>query len=137
MTLDRIVAALDIGSSKTTVVIAEVLGDLPRRPTLKLLGVGQTRTAGLRKGVVSDIEETTQSIRKAMQDAERMAGATVESLYVGIAGEHVQAMTSKGIVAVSGDEIDKSDVERVNDVARAQAIPQDRELLHAIPQEYT
>jgi cell division protein FtsA len=137
MNPDRLVAALDIGSSKTTAVIAEVVGELPRHPTLKLLGVGQTRTTGLRRGVVSDIEEATQSIRKAMQDAERMAGATVESLYVGIAGEHVQAMTSKGIVAASGEEITRSDVERVNDVARAQAIPQDRELLHAIPQEYT
>jgi cell division protein FtsA len=137
MNLDRLVAGLDIGSSRTTAVIAEVEGDLPRNPTVKLLGVGQTRTVGLRRGVVSNIEETTQSIRKAMQDAERMAGASVEALYVGIAGEHVQAMTSKGIVAVNGEEIVKSDIERVNDVARAQAIPQDRELLHAIPQEYT
>jgi cell division protein FtsA len=137
MNPERLVAALDIGSSRTTVVIAEVVGDLPRRPTLKILGVGQTRTTGIRRGVVSDIEETTQSIKRAMLDAERMAGATIDSVYVGISGEHVQAMTSKGIVAVSGDEIGKSDVERVNDVARAQAIPQDRELLHAIPQEYS
>jgi cell division protein FtsA len=114
-----------------------VVGDLPRHPTLKILGVGQARTTGLRRGVVSDIEETTRSIRKAMQDAERMAGAQVDQVYVGIAGEHVQAMTSKGIVAVNGDEISKSDVDRANEVARAQQIPQDRELLHAIPQEYT
>ena len=66
-----------------------------------------------------------------------MAGAQVEEVFAGIAGEHVQAMTSKGIVAVSHDEITKSDVDRANEVARAQAIPQDRELLHAIPQEYT
>jgi cell division protein FtsA len=99
--------------------------------------VGQTRTTGMRRGVVSDIEETTRSIRKALQDAERMAGAQVQEVYAGIAGEHVQAMTSKGIVAVSGDEITRADVERANEVARAQAIPQDRELLHAIPQEYT
>lgn len=137
MNFDRLVAGLDIGSSKTTVVIAEIMGDLPKRPVLKLLGVGQARTTGMRRGVVADIEETTQSIAKAMQDAERMAGAAVESVYVGIAGEHVEAMTSKGIVAVSGSEISKSDVERVNDVARAQVIPQDRELLHAIPQEYS
>jgi cell division protein FtsA len=91
----------------------------------------------MRRGVVSDIEETTRSIRKAMQDAERMAGAQVQEVYAGIAGEHVQAMTSKGIVAVSHDEINKSDVDRANEVARAQSIPQDRELLHAIPQEYT
>lgn len=137
MNTERLVAGLDIGSAKTTAVIAEVVGDLPRHPSIKVLGVGQARTTGMRRGVVSDIEETTRSIRKALQDAERMAGAQVQELYAGIAGEHVQAMTSKGIVAVSGDEINKADVERANEVARAQAIPAERELLHAIPQEYT
>ena len=137
MNEERLVAGLDIGSAKTTAVIAEVVGELPRNPTIKILGVGQARTTGLRRGVVSDIEETTRSIRKAMQDAERMAGASVESVYVGIAGEHVRAMTSQGIVAVNGDEISKADVDRANAVARAQQIGQDRELLHAIPQEYT
>jgi cell division protein FtsA len=137
MNPDRLVAALDIGSAKTTAIIAEVEGDLPKHPTLKVLGVGQAKTTGMRRGVVADIEETTRSIRKAVQDAERMSGAEMQELYVGIAGEHVQAMTSKGIVAVAGDEINKGDVDRANEVARAQAIPQDRELLHAIPQEYT
>jgi cell division protein FtsA len=134
---DRLVAALDIGSARTTALIAEVVGDLPKHPTIRILGVGQARTAGFRRGVVSDIEETTRSIRKALEDAERMAGARVETVYAGIAGEHVQAMTSRGIVAVNGSEISKADVTRVNEVARAQSIPQDRELLHAIPQEYT
>ena len=137
MNTERLVAGLDIGSAKTTAIIAEVEGDLPRHPTIKILGVGQARTTGLHLGVVGGIEETTRSIKKAIQDAERMAGAEVEDVYCGIAGEHAQAMTSKGIVAVSHDEIDKSDVDRVNEVARAQAIPPDRELLHAIPQEYT
>ncbi|HET7459293.1 MAG TPA: cell division protein FtsA [Gemmatimonadaceae bacterium] len=137
MNEERLVAGLDIGSAKTTAVIAEVVGELPRNPTIKILGVGQARTTGLRRGVVSDIEETTRSIRKAMQDAERMAGAAVQSVYVGIAGEHVRAMTSQGIVAVNGEEITKPDVDRANAVARAQQIGQDRELLHAIPQEYT
>jgi len=137
MTSDRIVAGLDIGSAKTTALLAEVVGDLPRHPTIKVLGVGQARTTGLRRGVVSDIEETTRSIRKAMEDAERMAGARVESVYAGIAGEHVRAMTSPGVVAVNGDEISKADVDRAHEVARTQSIPTDRELLHAIPQEYT
>jgi cell division protein FtsA len=137
MNPERLVAALDIGSARTTALIAEVEGDLPKHPTLKVLGVGQAKTTGMRRGVVADIEETTRSIRKAVQDAERMSGAEMHELYVGIAGEHVQAMTSKGIVAVASDEINKGDVDRANDVARAQAIPQDRELLHAIPQEYT
>jgi len=137
MNPDRIVAGLDIGSAKTTAIIGEVVGELPKHPGLKVLGVGQARTTGMRRGVVADIEETTRSIRKAIQDAERMAGAQVNEVYAGIAGEHVQAMVSKGIVAVSGDEINKSDVDRANEVARAVKIPAERELLHAIPQEYT
>lgn len=136
MNPERLVAGLDIGSAKTTAVIAEVVGDLPRSAGVKILGVGQTRTSGMRRGVVSDIEETTHSIRKAMTDAERMAGVKVEWLYVGIAGEHVRAMTSTGVVAVSGEEISRADVDRAHEVARAQQIPPERELLHAIPQEY-
>ena len=137
MNVERLVAGLDIGSAKTTAIIAEVVGDLRRHPGIKVLGVGQSRTTGLRRGIVADIEETTQSIRKAVTDAEQMAGAKIDACYVGIAGEHVRAMISKGIVAVSGDEISKGDVDRANAVARAQAIPPERELLHAIPQEYT
>jgi cell division protein FtsA len=136
MNPERLVAGLDIGTSRTTAIIAEVVGDLPKHPNVRILGVGQARTAGLRRGVVSDIEETTRSIQKAMQDAERMAGVEVEHVYVGIAGEHVQAMTSSGVVAVNGDEVTRADVERANEVARTQVIPTDRELLHAIPQEY-
>jgi len=137
MNTERLVAGLDVGSTKTTAILAEVEGDLPKHPSIKILGVGQAKTTGVHQGMVSDIEETTRSIKKAMQDAERMAGIEAEEVFCGMAGEHAQAMISKGIVAVSHDEIDKSDVDRVNEVARAQAIPQDRELLHAIPQEYT
>lgn len=136
MTTDPIVAALDIGTAYTTALVASVGGDLPRTPMLRVLGVGQARTQGLRRGVVSDIEEATRSIRKAMDEAQRLAGVTADAVYVGIAGEHVRAMCSTGVVAISNDEIVRDDVERVNEVARALAIPQDRELLHAIPQEY-
>ncbi len=136
MTSEPIVAALDIGTAYTTAIVAAVHGDLPRTPTLRVLGVGHTRTMGLRRGVVSDIEEATRSIRKAVEEASRVAGVTPDSLYVGIAGEHVRAMCSTGVVAISGNEIMRTDVDRVNEVARAMAIPQDRELLHAIPQEY-
>lgn len=137
MNTERLVAGLDIGTGSTTALIGEVVGELPRRPVLRVLGVGHARTTGLRRGVVADIEETTRAIQAAMTDAERMAGAKVDSVYAAIAGEHVRTMTSKGIVAVSGAEITRADVERVNEVARAIAIPQDRELLHAIPQEYS
>jgi len=138
MNPERIIAGLDIGSSKTTALIAQAVGGGDRsEPSLKILGVGQARTTGLRRGVVSDIEETTKSIKKAIEDAERMSGIKIDTIYAGIAGEHVRAMISKGIVAVNGDEISKADVDRANDVARAQPVPQDRELLHAIPQEYS
>src|SRR5260221_11523288 len=108
MNAERLVAGLDIGSAKTTAIIAEVVGELPKYPTIKVLGVGQARTTGMRRGIVSDIEETTRSIRKALQDAERMAGAEVTDVYCGIAGEHVPAMTSKGIAAVSKDQNGKA-----------------------------
>src|ERR687893_3039851 len=116
MTTEHLVAGLDIGSARTTAIIAEVVGDLPRRPELRVLGVGQARTTGMRRGVVSDIEETTRSIRRALQDAERMAGAQVTDVYTGIGGEHVEATTSKGIVAISGGESDRDDVERAGGV---------------------
>jgi cell division protein FtsA len=137
MNPERIIAGLDIGSSKTTALIAQAVGGGDSKPTLKVLGVGQARTTGLRRGVVSDIEETTKSIKKAIEDAERMSGIKIDTIYAGIAGEHVRAMISKGIVAVNGDEISKADVDRANEVARAQPVPGDRELLHAIPQEYS
>ena len=136
MTSEPIVAALDIGTAHTTAVIATVHGELPRAPMLRIIGVGRTRTQGLRRGVVSDIEEATRSIRKAVEEATLVAGVVPDALYVGIAGEHVRAMCSSGVVAISGSEITRPDVERVNDVARAMAVPQDRELLHAISQEY-
>jgi cell division protein FtsA len=137
----QLVAALDIGSSKTAVVIAEVSGDSPHRTQVKILGVGQARTTGIRREMVTDIEATTDSVRKAVQEAELMAGVKVERLYVGIAGEHIHAWPSTGVVAVTrtpaGDgEIRSGDVDRVHEVARAVVVPADRELVHAIPQEY-
>ena len=136
MNPDRLVAGLDIGSSRTTAIIGEVVGD-SKRPSIKVLGVGQGGTTGMRRGVVADIEEATRSIREALKEAERMAGVQVLEVYAGIAGEHVSSMTSNGMVAVSGVEISTSDVDRAMEVARAQAIPSQRLLLHAIPQEYT
>ncbi|HEX7049152.1 MAG TPA: cell division protein FtsA [Longimicrobiales bacterium] len=131
-----LVAGLDIGSTKTCAVIVSIDGDPPRRPVFKILGVGQARTGGMRREVVTDIEETTESVRKAMREAELMAGAHVDRVYVGVAGEHIHAKTSTGVVAVGGDEIGAGDVRRVHEVARAVVVPADRELLHVLPQEY-
>jgi cell division protein FtsA len=130
-----IAAGLDIGSSKTAVVIAEVSGD-PARAQVRILGVGQARTGGIRREVVTDIEATTESVRKAVKEAELMAGVGVQRLFTGVAGEHIHAWPSKGVVAVQRDEIVAGDVDRVHEVARAVVIPADRELIHAIPQEY-
>jgi len=132
----QVVAGLDLGSTKTCAVIAEVVGDLPRLPLAKVLGVGLAKNAGVRRGMVRDIDETSRSIVAALRDAERMAGVKVGAVTCGIAGEHVSARTSTGVVAVSGDEITPDDVARVNEVARAVSLGRDHELLHDIPQEY-
>ena len=132
----RLVAGLDLGSTKTCAVIAEVVGDLPRSPLAKVLGVGLARNGGVRRGVVRDIDETTRSVAAALKDAERMAGVKVTDVTCGIAGEHVSARGSAGVVAVSGEEITPQDVARVNEVARAVSLGRDHELLHDIPQEY-
>jgi cell division protein FtsA len=132
----HLVAGLDLGSTKTCAVIAEVVGDLPRLPLAKVLGVGLAKNAGVRRGMVRDIEETTQSSVAALGGAERMAGVKVTALTCGIAGEHVSARPSTGVVAVSADEVTAEDVARVNEVARAVSLGRDHELLHDIPQEY-
>ncbi len=131
----RLVAGLDLGSTKVVGVIAEAAGTA-RDPLVKILGVGTARSSGLRRGVVRDIEETTRAIEKAMRDAERMAGVEVGTVYAGIAGEHVAGRSSHGVVSVTGDEIRTSDVARVNDVASNISYGRDHELLHAIPQDY-
>ena len=132
----RLVAGLDLGSTKTCAVIAELVGDLPRLPLAKILGVGLSKNTGVRRGIVRDIDETTRSVAAALKDAERMAGARVADVTCGIAGEHVTARGSAGVVAVSGEEITPQDVARVNEVARAVSLGRDHELLHDIPQEY-
>ncbi len=136
MMRSSLIAGLDVGATKTSALIAELVGEGRRRPELRILGVGQARTSGVRREVVTHIEETTDSIRKAMKEAELMAGATVDRVWTGISGNHVQARTSMGVVAVHGDEVSRSDVNRVHEVAQAVALPPDREFLHAIPQEY-
>jgi len=131
----NLIAGLDIGTTKTCAVIGEVVRDL-RRPGLTVLGVGQARTGGLRGDMVTNIEEMTESIRASVKEAELMAGATVDRVYAGIGGDHVRASASMGVVAVAEEEVTPDDVERVHVVARAVALPPDREMLHAIPQEY-
>ena len=131
----ELVAGLDLGTTKTCAVIAEVKGD-SRVPAIRVLGVGVAKGSGVRRGVVRDLEETTRSITQALRDAERMAGVRVQGLTCGIAGEHVRARSSPGLAAVTGEEIVREDVKRVEDAARAVNLGPDQELLHDISQEY-
>ena len=131
----NLIAGLDIGTANTCAVIGEIVGD-PRRPGLTILGVGQARTGGLRGDMVTNIDEMTESVRSAMKEAELMAGVTVDRVYAGIGGDHVRATNSMGVVAISEEDVTSDDVERVHIVARAVALPPDREMVHAIPQEY-
>lgn len=130
-----LVTGLDIGTTKTCAVIAEVSADPRARDDLKILGVGQVRTSGMRQ-VVTHIEETTESVSAALKEAELMAGVVVDRAYVGIGGDHIHGCVSPGMVAVTDEEITLGDLERVHKVARTVALPPDREMLHAIPQEY-
>ncbi|MEJ2539558.1 MAG: cell division protein FtsA [Gemmatimonadota bacterium] len=130
------VAGLDIGTTRTCAVIGELVGEPARSPTLKILGVGQARSAGIRGERITHLEETTATIRTAVEEAELMGGVQVDRLYVGISGEHIRSWSSNGVVAVQDDEITPGDVARVHEVARAVPLPPDTEMLHAIPVEY-
>ncbi len=127
----KIVVGLDIGTTKICAVVGEVSGD-----KLNIIGIGTHPSIGLRKGVVVNIESTVESIKKAVEEAELMAGCEISSVYAGIAGGHITGFNSRGIVAIKGSEITDQDVERVIDAARAVAIPMDREVIHVLPQEY-
>jgi cell division protein FtsA len=131
---EHIIAGLDIGSTKVEAIIAEVV---PPGPP-KIIGVGRCRSDGLRRGMVVDLDKTTQTIRTAMSEAEMMAGCSVATVTTAIAGEHIRSINSRGVVAVSrqSDEIGPTDIERVVDAARALPIPQDREIIHVLPMEY-
>jgi len=128
---ENIVVGLDIGTTKICCVVGEVSG-----PEVNVIGIGTHPSVGLRKGVVVNIESTVESIKKAVEEAELMAGCEISSVYAGIAGGHITGFDSRGIVAIKGPEITPTDVERVIDAARAVAIPMDREVIHVLPQEY-
>ena len=128
----NIIVALDLGTSKVVALVGEI-NDSGR---LEIIGLGSYPSRGMKKGVVVNIESTIQSIQRAVEDAELMAGTQIHSVYVGIAGSHVRSLNSHGIVAIKDKEVTDSDVERVMDAARAVAIPADQRILHVLPQEY-
>ncbi|MCM2277658.1 MAG: cell division protein FtsA [Oligoflexia bacterium] len=129
------VVGLDIGTTKICCIVGEVAESGPN-PVIDIVGIGTAPSTGLRKGVVINIDSTVESISKAIEEAELMAGIEISSVYTGIAGGHIQSFNSTGIVAVKDREISEQDVQRVIDAAKAVAIPVDREVIHVIPQEY-
>ncbi|AHK16531.1 cell division protein FtsA [Thalassolituus oleivorans R6-15] len=128
----RMLVGLDIGTSKIVAIVGEVDAD----GNIEVVGLGSSPSRGLKKGVVVNIESTVHSIRRAVEEAELMAGCTIHSVYAGIAGSHIHSMNSNGIVAVRDREVTATDIERVIDAAQAVAIPQDQSILHVLPQEY-
>jgi cell division protein FtsA len=129
---DEIVVGLDIGTTKIACIIGEVTPD----GGVDIIGIGSHPSTGLRKGVVINIDATISSIKKAVEEAELMAGVEVNTVYAGIAGGHIKGFNSQGVVAVKDKEIKATDLARVVDAASAVAIPMDREVIHVIPQEY-
>jgi cell division protein FtsA len=128
---DKIIVGLDIGTTKICTVVGELLDS-----NLEIIGVGITPSKGVRKGVVINIDETVESIRKSVQEAEVMAGSKISSIYVGIAGGHIKSYNSTGVIAIKSRTVTENDKRRVIDAAQALNIPLDREVLHVLPQEY-
>ncbi|MDX5333596.1 MAG: cell division protein FtsA [Gammaproteobacteria bacterium] len=126
------IVGLDIGTSKVVAIVGEV-NDENR---IEIIGIGSHPSRGLKKGVVVNIESTVQSIQRAIEEAELMAGCQIHAVHAGIAGSHVKSLNSHGIVAIKDKEVMPTDVDRVIDAARAVAIPADQRILHILPQEF-
>lgn len=129
-----VIVGLDIGTTKVCAIVAEKNGD----GVVDVIGLGHSPSRGLRKGVVVNIEATVDSIRRALEDAELMAGVEIRTAFVGIAGGHIKGINSRGVIAISGKnrEVTRQDIERVIDAAKAVALPVDREVIHVLPQEF-
>ena len=129
---NKMIVGLDIGTSK----VVAIVGSITDEGGLEIVGIGSHPSRGLKKGVVVNIESTVQSIQRAVEEAELMAGCQIHSVYAGIAGSHIRSLNSHGIVAIRDREVYSLDLERVIDAAQAVAIPADQKILHILPQEY-
>lgn len=128
----NLIVGLDIGTSK----VAALVGEFSNEGNLEIIGIGSAPSRGLKKGVVVNLESTVQSIQKAVEEAELMAGCQITSVFAGIAGCHIRSLNSHGIVAIKDKEVTQYDIDRVIDSARAVAIPADQKILHILPQEF-
>ncbi|HWR87710.1 MAG: cell division protein FtsA [Proteobacteria bacterium] len=129
---ENLVVGLDIGTSKVLAIVGEVTAT----GEVEVIGVGHHPSRGMKKGVVVNIESTVQSIQRAVEEAELMAGCQIKSVYAGIAGSHIRSINSHGTVAIKDKEVGPNDVDRVIESARALAIPADQKVLHVLPQEF-
>jgi cell division protein FtsA len=127
-----LVVGLDIGTSK----VVALVGELGTDGAIDVIGLGSQPSRGLKKGVVVNIESTVQSIQRAVEEAELMAGCEINAVYAGIAGSHIRSLNSHGVVAIRDREVTHADVEHVIDAAKAVAIPADQRILHVLPQEF-
>lgn len=134
----NMIVGLDIGTTKVSVLIADVTPGAGANggPKVEVIGMGSSPSRGLRKGVVINIESTVDAISKAVTQAETMAGVEVANVFASIGGGHIKSMDSHGIVGIKNREVTISDIERVIEAAKAVAIPMDREILHVLPQEF-
>ena len=128
----EILVGLDVGTSKVACVVGQQGAD----GRVDIVGVGMHPSSGLRKGVVVNIESTTEAIRHAVQEAEMMAGVQIRQVVVGIAGSHIRGLQSHGVVRTRHDEVSEEDLARVIEAARAVNISADQEILHVLPQEF-
>lgn len=126
-----IIVGLDIGTTKICAVVGDVRPD-----GIEIIGMGSHPSEGLRKGVVINIENTVDSIKEAIEEAETMAGCEISSVYIGIAGGHVKGFNSQGVIALKEKEVTQKEIDRVIEAASAVAIPMDREVIHTLVQEY-
>ena len=128
---ENLIVGLDIGTTKICAIVGAMTDE-----GLDIVGIGTSPSRGLRKGVVINIESTVNAIRKAIQEAELMAGCEIKSVFAGIAGGHIKGINSQGVIAIKNREVTNEDVRRVIDAAKALAIPMDREVIHILPQEF-
>jgi len=133
----ELIVGLDIGTSKVVAIVASPNLDAgPQDNALDIIGIGSHPARGMKKGVVVNIESTVQSIQRAIEEAELMAGCQIHSVYAGIAGSHIRSLNSHGTVAIKDKEVTAGDIDRVLDAAKAVHFPGDQQLLHVLPQEY-
>ena len=131
---ERYVVGLDVGTSKVSAVVGEMLDN----NTLDVVGIGVTESGGIRRGVVTNLEAAVESIKKAIEEAELTAGVEIDSVHLAVSGPHIKGFNSRGVIAVAGKsrEITRDDVRRAIDAAKAVSLPNGREILHVLPQDF-